>query len=253
MSVAWETWRDRFRERQLRDAEWDVLIRNQRSSLQVAFNYWKRRSQFLPAVHFSTMQVRAHVWKVWRAALPNARRAREADTMYTKHLLGDTLQKWSGAYKTAIAKKAIARARAMRTARTSLPAFPVTAMSNIPTSSSTRRLPPTPTDSDTSPPLPPTSLPRVESLTAIDSAGGSAFMEKVDHRRARSMTPAVSRTSHSAVGDATPRDRSFEYQRTMKIPFQYLHHHIQGRSRISVILPADPICDDEIGSRWNQQ
>ncbi|KZT57039.1 hypothetical protein CALCODRAFT_496703 [Calocera cornea HHB12733] len=207
MSVAWEVWRDRFRENQLRDAEWEVLIRNQQLTLKLAFNQWKRQSQFLPAVHFATMQVRAHVWKVWRAALPNAHRARQADLFHKKHLIEGTLQTWKGAYKTAIARKAIARARAMRTARTSLPAFPVAAIASMPGSSSARRFPPTPSDSDTSPPSPTADLPHLHPHNTIDGAGNVAFKENHDPRRAQSLTPQAARATKSAAADVTPRDR----------------------------------------------
>ncbi|KZO95772.1 hypothetical protein CALVIDRAFT_151378 [Calocera viscosa TUFC12733] len=207
MSVAWEAWRERFRERQLRDAEWAILIRNQQLALQFAFNHWKGRSQFLPAVHFATMQVRAHVWRVWRAALPNAHRARQAESFHKKHLLEDTFQGWKSAYKTSIARKAIARARAMRTGRTSLPAFPVAAISSIPGSSSLKRLPPTPSDSDTSPPSPTTDLPHAHTHNTADGTGHVAFKENHDPRRAQSVTPLTVRATKSTVGDVTPRDR----------------------------------------------
>ncbi|KAG8880002.1 hypothetical protein FRB98_005374 [Tulasnella sp. 332] len=114
LSRAWETWREKYKERELGWAERQLTTQTHMNVLFRAFRIWESRTMSVPAVRFYSLNVKAKMWNRWRDALPRARRSREARDLDRHWVLAKALAKWKDAYRTKIQLKAIARARHLR-------------------------------------------------------------------------------------------------------------------------------------------
>ncbi|KAJ7285890.1 hypothetical protein C8J57DRAFT_1446668 [Mycena rebaudengoi] len=116
-SVAWDTWRERFKDKRLQPVECDFLLQSAKNTLFRAFAIWHSKTKSVPAIRFNASRIKAKCWNVWRPHALRTKAAREADSKTT---LSKYLEKWLQAHRTKIALKAIARARYLR-----LPSAPI--------------------------------------------------------------------------------------------------------------------------------
>ncbi|KAG9117290.1 hypothetical protein FRC07_007362 [Ceratobasidium sp. 392] len=86
---AWDTWRDKFKEENLRAAG-------------------------LPALRLYASNVRRKAFEKWRSSLPSAKLARVAREFEKERVLHKMLTQWRERYQTKIGLKAVARARYLR-------------------------------------------------------------------------------------------------------------------------------------------
>ncbi|KII88582.1 hypothetical protein PLICRDRAFT_698940 [Plicaturopsis crispa FD-325 SS-3] len=114
IAVTWDKWRDRFNDEKLRPIEYSVLIQTQKNIMFRAFGVWHSKTKSLPAIRFHATNTKAKFWEIWRGAMPRALQAKSAREMEKRNVLGKALEKWSEAYQTKIALKAVARARYLR-------------------------------------------------------------------------------------------------------------------------------------------
>ncbi|PBK78094.1 hypothetical protein ARMSODRAFT_991560 [Armillaria solidipes] len=125
MEMAWDKWRDKFKDDQLRPIEYELLIRNQENTLRHVLDAWKAKTKSLPAIGFHASHIKAKCWKTWTSQMPRAKLARKARELDRKNTLTRFLDNWVQAHRTKLARKAVARARQLR----------------LPTASSTPRRP----------------------------------------------------------------------------------------------------------------
>ncbi|KAK0240195.1 CTLH/CRA C-terminal to lish motif domain-containing protein [Armillaria nabsnona] len=125
MEMAWDKWRDKFKDDQLRPIEYELLIRNQQNALRHVLDAWKAKTKSLPAIGFHASHIKAKCWKIWTSQMPRAKLARKAREVDRKNTLTRFLDNWVQAHRTKLARKAVARARQLR----------------LPTASSTPRRP----------------------------------------------------------------------------------------------------------------
>ncbi|QRV86237.1 Cilia-and flagella-associated protein 46 [Ceratobasidium sp. AG-Ba] len=111
---AWDIWRDKFKEENLRLVE--KLVREQaaRSLLFSTFRVWESRSKALPALRFYATSTRRKAFEKWRASLPSAKLARVAREFERSIVLRKMLTHWRERYQTRMGLKAVARARYLR-------------------------------------------------------------------------------------------------------------------------------------------
>ncbi|KAG8893246.1 hypothetical protein FRB99_002115 [Tulasnella sp. 403] len=119
VAKAWETWRDRFKERELGWAERQLKLQTDMNILFRAFRIWESKTMSVPALRFLNLNIKAKAWNRWRDALPRAQREHEARELDRSWVLAKAFSKWKDAYKGKIQLKSIARARHLR-----LPAVP---------------------------------------------------------------------------------------------------------------------------------
>ncbi|KAF9480103.1 hypothetical protein BDN70DRAFT_877988 [Pholiota conissans] len=119
ITSAWEKWRERFKEIQLRPLEYEVILANQRSVMIHFFSVWRSKTKSLPALQFHSRHVKEKFFKKWRIVMPNALRMKKARETDRYNTLVRTFEKWQQAYKTKTTLKAVARAKYLR-----LPAAP---------------------------------------------------------------------------------------------------------------------------------
>ncbi|KAG8983225.1 hypothetical protein FRB93_007345 [Tulasnella sp. JGI-2019a] len=114
LARAWETWREKYKERELGWAERRITTQTHLNVLFRAFRIWESKTMSVPAVRFHSLNVKAKMWNKWRNAMPRARTIREARELDSKWVLSKSLARWKDAYRTKIQLKAIARARHLR-------------------------------------------------------------------------------------------------------------------------------------------
>ncbi|KAK0210699.1 CTLH/CRA C-terminal to lish motif domain-containing protein [Desarmillaria ectypa] len=108
MEMAWDKWRDKFKDDQLRPAEYELLIRSQQNALRHVFNTWKAKTKSLPAIRFHASHIKAKYWKTWTSEMPRATRAKKAREVDRKNTLTRFLDNWVQAHRTKLARKAVA-------------------------------------------------------------------------------------------------------------------------------------------------
>ncbi|KAJ6502601.1 hypothetical protein C8R45DRAFT_977175 [Mycena sanguinolenta] len=117
LSVAWDKWRDRFKQQRLRPVEYDVILQSHKKTLIRAFKLWQSKTKSLPAIRFDALRLKrmqARYWNIWRQNLPRALQAKAAREFEKKAVHSKFFDKWLQAYRTKIALKAVARARYLR-------------------------------------------------------------------------------------------------------------------------------------------
>ncbi|KAK0197165.1 hypothetical protein F5146DRAFT_1099463 [Armillaria mellea] len=108
MEIAWDKWRDKFKDDQLRPIEYELLIRNQQNTLRHVLDIWKAKTKSLPAIGFHASHIKAEV------QMPRAKLSRKAREVDRKNTLTRFLDNWVQAHRTKLARKAVARARQLR-------------------------------------------------------------------------------------------------------------------------------------------
>ncbi|KAF7363393.1 hypothetical protein MSAN_00995000 [Mycena sanguinolenta] len=81
LSVAWDKWRDRFKQQRLQPVEYDVILQSHKRTLTRAFRLWQSKTKSLPAIRFDALRlkrIQAKYWNIWRKALPQALQAKTA-------------------------------------------------------------------------------------------------------------------------------------------------------------------------------
>ncbi|KAF8212289.1 hypothetical protein K438DRAFT_1806296 [Mycena galopus ATCC 62051] len=117
LSVAWDKWKDRFKQQRLQPLEYDVILQSHKNTLAHAFRLWHSKTKSLPAIRFNALRVKriqARCWNIWREALPRALQAKTAREIEKKAVQSKFFDKWLQAHRTKIALKAVARARYLR-------------------------------------------------------------------------------------------------------------------------------------------
>ncbi|KAJ7156026.1 hypothetical protein C8R43DRAFT_1087387 [Mycena crocata] len=114
ISVAWDKWRDRFKDQRLQPIEYEVMVQGHKNTIFRAFTVWHSKTKSLPAIRFNASCVKARYWNIWLEALPRALQTKAARDMEKKIVLSKFLGKWLQAHQTKIALKAVARARYLR-------------------------------------------------------------------------------------------------------------------------------------------
>lgn len=111
---AYEKWREKYLEIELRPAELDVLLQSQANLLFKFLRRWESRTQSIPAIRFHAQHTRAKAWRVWKEAMPKALKLKEAREYDRRITLGRMLLRWRERYKSKVSMKAFARARYLR-------------------------------------------------------------------------------------------------------------------------------------------
>ncbi|KAJ7273658.1 hypothetical protein B0H12DRAFT_1090432 [Mycena haematopus] len=117
LSVAWDKWRDRFKQQRLQPVEYDVILQSHKKTLTRAFRLWHSKTKSLPAIRFNALRVKriqARCWNIWRKALPRALQIKTAREIEKKAVQSKFFDKWLQAHRTKTALKAVARARYLR-------------------------------------------------------------------------------------------------------------------------------------------
>ncbi|TFY83893.1 hypothetical protein EWM64_g113 [Hericium alpestre] len=108
LTAAWDKFRGRFRDEQLRPLERTFQLQNQNAIMFRAFVTWHSKTKSLPAVRFHAETTKARFWKVWRDAMPRALQAKEARDKDRQTVLSKAFSKWLQAHRTKIALRAVA-------------------------------------------------------------------------------------------------------------------------------------------------
>ncbi|KAF5365583.1 hypothetical protein D9758_003196 [Tetrapyrgos nigripes] len=132
IAVAWDRWRERFKDERLRPLEHISTVQNKEALKYRAWMTWKSKTKSLPAVNFHSKHLRARYWKIWLNALPRALQAKQAREMDQQSLLKKCLDKWAQAHRTKLALKAVARARYFPVPTSTGPHRPVTSTRPFP-------------------------------------------------------------------------------------------------------------------------
>ncbi|KAF8902077.1 hypothetical protein CPB84DRAFT_894306 [Gymnopilus junonius] len=106
--VAWDRWREKFKEEKLRPLEYQLIFESQKNMMSKAFRLWLSKTESLPAVRFHSMHIKEKFFKRWRSMIPNALRAKKARDLDRYNTLVTYFEKWTNAYKTKITLKAVA-------------------------------------------------------------------------------------------------------------------------------------------------
>ncbi|QRW00284.1 Cilia-and flagella-associated protein 46 [Ceratobasidium sp. AG-Ba] len=104
---AWDIWRDKFKEENLRVVE--KLVREQ-AARSLLFSTFRA----LPALRFYATNIRRNAFEKWRASLPSAKLARVAREFERGIALRKMLAHWRERYQIRMGLKAVARARYLR-------------------------------------------------------------------------------------------------------------------------------------------
>ncbi|EJD06031.1 uncharacterized protein FOMMEDRAFT_145354 [Fomitiporia mediterranea MF3/22] len=111
---AWDKWRERYKAERLRPLEYKLAIQLEKSRLYQVYLIWHSKTRSIPAIQFFSSRRKAKFWQRWRDTMPKALQAREARDHDKQKVLARVLDKWTQAYRTKIALKAVARARYLR-------------------------------------------------------------------------------------------------------------------------------------------
>ncbi|KAJ3717655.1 Sfi1 spindle body protein-domain-containing protein [Lentinula guzmanii] len=251
IEIAWDKWRERFKEERLRPLEQTLLIQNKEALKYRAFAMWFSRTQSLPAIHFDSKRVKTKYWKAWMNTMPRALQARTAREIHKKAILKKFLGKWLQEYRTKLSLKAVARARyfpapsapvpTIRPAYTSRPFIPP--LSYAPRSNTSRNHFPRRTGRSVSPeretagPSDPVPVPRFTGLG----------------NRIRAPTKAVSEISPTrTLISEIPRTRASSPARSTKssIPAPW---YMRDRSPVRSLAPPSSVGDiEERSSLWQE-
>ncbi|THU99321.1 hypothetical protein K435DRAFT_751904 [Dendrothele bispora CBS 962.96] len=111
IAEAWDKWRERFKDERLRPLEHTFTVQSKEALKYRAWMTWLSKTKTLPAIHFHSNHVKARYWKVWLNAMPRALQSKKARENDKGNLLKKSFSKWTQAYRTKLALKAVARAR----------------------------------------------------------------------------------------------------------------------------------------------
>ncbi|KAF9053616.1 hypothetical protein BDZ89DRAFT_1056201 [Hymenopellis radicata] len=118
---AWEQWREKFKELQLRPLEYQLLFQAHKNELRNAMDRWKARTKSVPAIHYNASRIKAKFWKIWVEQMPRAQLAKKARDLDRRTTLARYLENWLQAYRTKLTRKAVDRARLLRLPTASTP------------------------------------------------------------------------------------------------------------------------------------
>ncbi|EAU88597.2 hypothetical protein CC1G_04303 [Coprinopsis cinerea okayama7 len=106
----WEIWR----ERRLKDAEDEFLLRWNGNTVRTHFRRWYDKTKTPPAIQFHAVRVKRRYFDLWKEGMSRAVQVKEARNLHRARLLETYFVKWLEACKLKKTKKAIARARTLR-------------------------------------------------------------------------------------------------------------------------------------------
>ncbi|KAL5529043.1 hypothetical protein ACEPAG_5017 [Sanghuangporus baumii] len=112
LEKAWDRWREKYKVEQLAPLETKFAIQCQKSRLYQAYLIWHSKTRSIPAIRFYSSRTKAKFWRIWCEGMPKALQAREARKRDAQKVLSRALDKWTQAYRTKIALKAVAHRRA---------------------------------------------------------------------------------------------------------------------------------------------
>ncbi|KAF7305124.1 CTLH domain-containing protein [Mycena kentingensis (nom. inval.)] len=111
---AWEKWRERARERELRPIEDVFLVQRQQALMVKVFTIWQSKTLLIPALRFDKTRVKTRAWKTWLATLPQALLGQKAKDFDRNTILSKYFARWLQVRRTKKALRDISRARYMR-------------------------------------------------------------------------------------------------------------------------------------------
>ncbi|KAG8893390.1 hypothetical protein FRC01_013619, partial [Tulasnella sp. 417] len=117
---AWDTWRGRFKEKELAPLERQFRAQMDIHIMFRAYRIWESKTVYVPALRYFSVKFKAGVFARWKEAAGPPMLARQAREWDRNTLLSKMFTKWKDAYREKSQLKAIARARHHR-----LPGAPI--------------------------------------------------------------------------------------------------------------------------------